>query len=184
MTTSIRLKGGGIALVDDQDAPQILNYRWYLHSVGPNRYARGYKKGNRKGGLLYMHRLVLAAAPDQEVDHINGDGLDNRRANLRICSRSQNNMNRLLKSPGKTSRFKGVYRSGSRWAAELTLNHKRYRLGRFASETEAALAYAEKAAELFGEFASEVRVPLESEHARERPDFQRSGAFRVDGGER
>jgi hypothetical protein len=86
------------------------------------------------------------------VDHINGDTLDNRRANLRVCTKSENNRNRRKLHP-TTSRFKGVYKNTKPWIALIECNGKQFVLGRFASEEEAALAYDKAAKEHFGSFA-------------------------------
>jgi hypothetical protein len=84
------------------------------------------------------------------VDHKNHDTLDNRRCNLRICTRSQNQAN-ALKRPN--SRFKGLKRAGKKWKAEIQCDKRTYSLGTFDNEIQAALAYNKKAMELFGEFA-------------------------------
>jgi hypothetical protein len=142
------------ATVDDQDRELVSGYRWYLHASGNTVYARGYKIGNRNGGLIYMHRLISGAATGFDVDHRNGNGLDNQRANLRVCSRSQNNANRhvIVSASGIT----GVHfeQWSGKWRAEIRHLGKRYRLGRFSNQQDAADAYAAKALLLFGEFAS------------------------------
>lgn len=90
-----------------------------------------------------------------DVDHINGDGLDNRRSNLRACDRSRNNANRH-RVQSKTSPIKGVHLDGhtGKWRAEIHWKGKRHTLGRYATLEAAAEAYAVKARELFGEFAN------------------------------
>jgi len=100
-----------------------------------------------------MHRAILNAPPRMDVDHINGNGLNNTRENLRLCTRSQNMMNQRLK--GGTSRFRGVswLKGGAKWHAQVRANGKRLHLGLFTDETEAAMAYDAAARELFGDFA-------------------------------
>jgi hypothetical protein len=99
-----------------------------------------------------MHREVLGD-PQGVVDHINGDTLDNRRANLRVASYSGNNRN-TRKRQGCSSRFKGVDRHRGAWRARITPpGGRQVTLGHFASELEAALAYNAHARRLFGEFA-------------------------------
>lgn len=100
-----------------------------------------------------MHRLILSAGEGDIVDHINGDGLDNRRSNLRIVTTQQNAFNQ--KHHGGSSRHKGVsYRSDTgTWRAYITMDGVRRYLGNFASEDDAALAYNNEAARLFGEYA-------------------------------
>ncbi len=87
-------------------------------------------------------------------DHINGDGLDNRRSNLRIASPSQNVMNQKKRTK-TSSKFKGCYleKSTNKWVARITVNYKNIIIGRFKDELKASFAYDEKAKELFGEFA-------------------------------
>jgi len=153
---TIVIKGGAVT-VDEADAALVLSYQWHLHKASYCVYARGYPKGNRKAGLVYMHRLLTGAPKGKDVDHRDGDGLNNRRSNIRVCSRSQNNANR--KRPhGTSSRFKGVYRDAKNhcWRVELTCDGKKHRLGRFADEKEAAKAYLDKALELFGPYAHQV----------------------------
>jgi len=107
-----------------------------------------------------MHRIITGAAKGLDVDHKNGNGLDNRLCNLRVCERSQNNANRK-RVQSKTSRFKGVHFENctQRWRAELTINGKRIRLGRFPSEEQAVAAYMKAANEHFGEYASKAEKP-------------------------
>lgn len=100
-----------------------------------------------------MHQMLLKVNRNSEIDHIDGNGLNNQKANLRECSRSQNNMNQH-KTSG-TSKYKGVYyhKLRKKWSAFITLNRKAMYLGLFSSEIEAAEAYNTKAKELFGAFA-------------------------------
>ncbi|MDD3545497.1 MAG: HNH endonuclease [Kiritimatiellae bacterium] len=104
-----------------------------------------------------LHRLILNAPRDKEVDHINGDSLDNRKANLRICDHAENLRNVKPRCNRKSSRYKGVqldkacpYRP---WRAQVTCNGKKYHVGHFATEELAAEAYNQKSEELFGVFA-------------------------------
>ena len=94
-------------------------------------------------------------APDgMEVDHINGNGLDNRKANLRLCTRAQNQMN-SIKRTGKSSIFKGVswHKNAWKWRANIKINQKDIHIGYFDTELEAAEAYDIEAIRLFGSFA-------------------------------
>ena len=101
-----------------------------------------------------MHRVVLGAQDGQQIDHINGDNLDNRRANLRFCSNAQNQYHKRPQRSG-TSMFKGVsfHKHHGKWQARITYSGHTYQLGSFADERLAAIAYDVKAHELFGEFA-------------------------------
>lgn len=146
----IKLTQGQVAIIDDEDYELISQYKWYAHRCGHTFYARTNKTKKEK---LSMHSLILAAQKGQEIDHINHNGLDNRRENLRFCTKQHNNANQI-KTRG-TSRFKGVYwnKTKKKWQAGIEFNSKGFYLGRFCSEEEAARAYDKKALELYGEFA-------------------------------
>jgi hypothetical protein len=102
-----------------------------------------------------IHRLILDAPKGTQVDHINGNGLDNRRCNLRIATHGQNQMNRRKQLKKSTSKYKGVSlnKKDGKWFAEIDYNGIHYHIGSFIDEVDAAKAYDEKARELFGEFA-------------------------------
>lgn len=138
----------------DSFQPYIDGWVWHLHKTRTGCYARGYKRGERSGGLSYMHRVFSDAQKGFDVDHKNGNGLDNRIENLRVCNRTQNNGNRR-KVKDKTSKYKGVHFDAhtGKWRAEISFEGVRYRLGRFASQEEAVQAYFKKAKELFEGFA-------------------------------
>lgn len=147
----IALTCGAVALVDDEDFERVNAYRWYLNIVNPShrvQYARS-------GTVGHMHRFLLDAPRGMDVDHINHDGLDNRRANLRLCTRADNIRNGRKHRNGKTSRFKGVSWSGwhHTWRATLMLRRRQLFLGYFANEIDAAHAYNRAAEANFGEFA-------------------------------
>lgn len=146
---TINLTKGKVALVDDADFDWLAKRKWYASQCRDRYYAYTPDRSSD----VSMHRILLKAKPGQIVDHRNGDGLDNRRHNLRLCSKSEN-MQNSRKRPG-TSQFKGVsWDSGrKKWAAFITANGKSMNLGRFKSEEDAAIAY-DVAAQLFhGEFA-------------------------------
>jgi len=105
---------------------------------------------------LYLHREILGVTePRVKVDHLNGDGLDNQRENLRACSTAQNNMNRAKRRRRSSSTYKGVcwHTRYGRFQAEIKLNGKSKFLGMFETEVDAALAYDAAAREHFGQFA-------------------------------
>ena len=145
----INIKGGVVVLIDDADYPLISGHEWQPMQSKRTTYARC-SIGNR---TVRMHRLIMAAKPGIQVDHRNGNGLDNRRENLRLATSLQNGANKRTKGPA--SGFKGVYRTdrGKRWKAIITVGYKRQHLGCFDTAQEAAAAYDKAALEQFGEFA-------------------------------
>jgi hypothetical protein len=101
-----------------------------------------------------MHRLIIGADHGSDVDHASGDGLDNRRSNLRECSRTLNSANRHVSASATGTKGVHFEEWTGRWRAEIQHQRKRYKLGRFDTQHEAATAYLNKARELFGEFAN------------------------------
>lgn len=148
----IPLTRGYVALVDDEDFAYLSQFKWHAHLTRTKVYARR-REGRGPGTAFYMHKEILKA---DEVDHQDGDGLNNRRLNLRDASHSQNMYNRAAKR-GSSSTFKGVhfYKRYQNWTAQCGGKH----LGYFATEKEAARAYNEIAAKLYGEFAKLNEVP-------------------------
>lgn len=143
-------KGGVIAattVVDADVAPSLTNRRWHLfESAGQHQYAVQITYGGGRTHFVFMHRelLGLPASRGKDgllVDHINGDGLDNRRANLREATHAQNMQNRKKHRHGR-SRFRGVTWNGSRnvWRAQVTLDKRRHNLGSYRDEEQAARA--------------------------------------------
>lgn len=145
----IPLTQGKFALVDDEDFAELSKVKWC--------FSKGYAVRSvrlEKRGTILMHREILSAKKGQECDHINMNGLDNRRANLRVCTRAENARNRP-KDRDNTTGFKGVAlekRTG-KYVAQIHILGKHYHFGTFKSAKEAALAYNEAAPKYFGEFA-------------------------------
>lgn len=153
MAKIIELTKGYIAIVDDDDFETVSNHSWCADTSMEN-YVRAYC--NIKKKIIKLHRFVLKLTDSKIiVDHINGNPLDNRKENLRICTRSQNQCNQKTWKSTKSSRYKGVsWRPDrSKWCAYISKNGKRKSLGCYHSEHEAAEAYNKKAIDLFGEFA-------------------------------
>lgn len=155
-TVKIPLSNGEFALVDAIDAEACLARNWCKTEDG---YARQTITSNGKKHSLFMHRFVLAV--DSLVDHINGNGLDNRRSNLRLATKMQNAWNCFPRDG--SSKFKGVswYSSGNKWRAQITIHKKRKHLGYFISEEDAAAAYDVEAIKHFGEYARLNLLPFQ-----------------------
>lgn len=151
MTKEIILSRGLVALVDDADYGWLMTGgKWNARGRPGNYYAaRTIWEGKKCRGQV-MHRLLLPT-PGQ-VDHINGDSLDNRRANLRPASPSQNAANRKARSDSKSG-YKGLHRVGRKWQVSLTVHGRFVQVGMFRDKEEAARAYDAAALEHFGEFA-------------------------------
>ena len=149
----ITLTNGAVTLVDNRDYAWLSQWKWSTSVSGTRFYASGQMGGEKR---KRMHRIILNAPKGMEVDHINGRTLDNRRCNLRICSRQENSRNSSV-NYNSASGYKGVTRRLDRdhdtWQARITLDGKGIYLGEFTCKVEAAKAYDRKAKELHGEFA-------------------------------
>ena len=140
-----------VALVDDADYEWLNKGKWYAQRSRQTFYA----KRLISTGYKAMHRVILGLKPGdkRQCDHIDGDGLNNQRSNLRVCTHGQNQHNR--RSYGGTSKYKGVCfeRSHRKWGAYIYVNKKNIRLGSFDLESDAARCYDGAALKYFGEFA-------------------------------
>ena len=146
----IPLTRGKHAIVDAADFAALSKYKWYAQATDGGRTF--YACRTRRGRAYAMHRQIMKPPKGMVVDHINGNGLDNRRCNLRVCTQLQNSQNSRRRRPGK-SRFRGVFPRGDKWEAKVQHNGKDNYLGLFDTEVEAAWARDAKALELAGEFA-------------------------------
>lgn len=144
--------GGGRTLINESDLKLVSEYDWCLNKKETGKrteYVRTHE------GSMKMHQLFLGEPPEgQVIDHINGDGLDNRRTNLRFCTHSENHANER-KRRGGTSVFKGVSFDSNRdkWSAKIMVNGETRNLGRFDDESAAAIAYDLAAVEIYGQYA-------------------------------
>ena len=149
-------KGRAYTVVDDADFESLNQYKW--HIVGGKYAARRLSPSKEypSGEYIYMHRQIMDTPKDRDTDHINGDGLDNRRGNLRICTTHQNLGNKG-KMSFNTSGFKGVTISKGRFIAQIGWRENGIRknkvLGIFDNPIDAAKAYDKAAKQRYGDFA-------------------------------
>ena len=156
----IPLTQGQYAIVDEADYDWLMQWKWQIlvkTDKGGRFYAQRHQriKLTKERKILLMHRVIMDAPKGMYIDHINGNGLDNRRCNLRICTPSQNAGNRR---PTRIllSGYRGVWRNkkGNRYIAIIIIHGKRTYLGCFATAEKAAEAYNKAAIMHFGEFAT------------------------------
>lgn len=155
----IPLTKGYEAIVDDEDYDSLSKFNWSVNQTKERKYAVRITTKNYKQTAVMMHRTVMNPPEKMVVDHINRDSLDNRKENLRICTRKENSVNRCA-SKGSMSKYLGVSKDKDkdngkkRWRARLQNGDKNFTSKRFYTEEEAALAYNEMAIMHHGKFAS------------------------------
>lgn len=155
---------GKMALIDDEDV-DLARFKWhaaYDRSGGLHNWyvIRSIRIAVRKRATIRLHREVLSRVIErplksyEQVDHINHNGLDNRRSNLRLASRQQNQRNRRIQGTSKSSQYKGVTwdKDAGKWRAQINIGGHHKGLGRFVSEYDAARAYDVVAKQIFGPF--------------------------------
>lgn len=148
----VALSHGYEAIVDAKDYPRVNSLKWY--AMKHPRTGKVYANTNLDGTIVGLHRFLVNALPFFDVDHRDGNTMNYRRRNLRICLRSQNMAN-IKAHKDSTSGFKGVSwrKSANKWEARIMVSGKRYELGRFKTAEEAASAYNQAALKFFGSFA-------------------------------
>lgn len=159
----ILLSQDRVALVDDSDYQWLNQWKWTLSRCRRTIYAHRYPTKDARRTMILMHRLIMGILqnPELHVDHINHDGLDNRRVNLRLATQQQNLQN-SRKYRNTRFRFKGVRkRPKHNWEAYIKVDRKFVTIGSFLTEEEAAKAYDAAARQHFGEFAC-CNFPVES----------------------
>jgi hypothetical protein len=152
----ITLSQGKYAIVDPEDFERLNKHKWYAHKIGNTFYAVRTAGPRRNRRNIWMHREIIRLPRHLVVDHINHDGMDNRKANLRPATRAQNNYNRLIiKRKGSSSKYKGIAwkKENKKWQAQIHFNGECIFLGYFKDEIKAAKAYDEAAKKYYGQFA-------------------------------
>lgn len=148
----ITLTRGLEAVVDETDAALVGQYNWCAHpAVGGLVYARTEWRADGKRTRVTMHRLLIAPDPGYVVDHIDGNGLNNRRLNLRVCLHKENLRNSASRKQNGLP--KGVNPCRHRFEARIQVDGVVHRLGTFDTPEEAAAVYREAAERLHGMFA-------------------------------
>ena len=154
----IQLTQGKVALVDDEDFEYLNQWKWYAHtSKKSNTFyaARNSLKINGRTKRIKMHTFIYDKNNSEIlIDHINNNGLDNRKSNLRICNHNQNQQNKLIYK-SNTSGYKGVFwhKAANKWGSRIGLNCKIIYLGVYKNKIDAAKSYNEAAIKFYGEFA-------------------------------
>ena len=157
----IPLTRGYFAIVDDEDFEKVNAYKWYCMTRRHHKYAAKSFRVNGVKTVLQMHRFVLNLFDSSKmIDHINGNGLDNRKENIRICTASDNAKNKILPASNKSG-FKGVcwHKRDKKFYAQIKVNNKMQYLGVFDCPIEAAKAYNIGALKHHGQFARLNTIP-------------------------
>ena len=150
----IKITQGKIVTVSDMDYEELIKFNW-SYSASTGYAVRKGRKSLNEPRTVHMHRFIMDASSKVQIDHINGNKLDNRRLNLRIASVQKNAFNRKKPKVECTSIYKGVLqrKNSEKWIARIKISNKAIHLGTFINEVDAAKAYNEAALYYFGEFA-------------------------------
>lgn len=147
----INLTQGLVAKVDDKDYQYLNQFKWFARRSGNVFYAERIVTRMGVRQEIFMHNAIMQPQKGLFVDHIDRNGINCQRHNMRICTRSQNNMNRIAWGQSK---YKGVSYNDGKIRARIRLNKKLINLGNFKTEKDAAIAYNNAAKKYFGEFAN------------------------------
>ena len=160
----VELTRGYVAVVDDEDFERIAASKWSVLLTPTSGYAvRNAPTVDGVRGMIWMHHEIMGSPTAERLDHVNGNGLDNRRCNLRQASKAENGRNRRINA-NNTSGFKGVVRHGAKWKAQTSDADGRVYLGLHETKIAAARAYDDFARSRFGSFAA-LNFPSEGERA-------------------
>jgi hypothetical protein len=168
MTKTIPLTRGKFAVVDDEDFDELSRYNWHCVTSKKSQTiyaARTATQAERMSGapkFIKMHRQITMAPPRQRIDHKDGDGLNNRRDNLRFATHQQNMFNKS-REQRSSAKYKGLARHSTGWISSIIVNDKAHHLGIFPTQWAAAIVYNTAALRYFGEFARLNAIP-------DRPD--------------
>ena len=154
MAKEIQLTQGKVAIVDDDMFDYLNQWKWHTFKQNRNNfYARRTFRINNKQKHIIMHRLIIKCE-GKIIDHISGNGLDNRACNIRVCNKSQNPINRRI-NINNLSGYKGVswFKPCQKWRAQIQYKKIVYFLGTYEKRIDAARAYNTAALKYHGEFA-------------------------------
>lgn len=149
----ICLSKGAVAIVDDDDYESLSKHKWYLHKGGAVHHRSAAEK------VIFMHRRILNPPQGMCIDHINGNKLDNRRVNLRVCTSGENSQHRIKLPHHNTSGVLGVswHKHLQKWQVRINVKKQCVCLGYFSRLQDAAQARREAEQKYFGEFAPSIR---------------------------
>lgn len=157
----IKLTQNQVTLVDDEDYVWLCKNTWYAHKYPHSYYAErhGRKKVDKHNRILKMHKEIWifhnsTIPTGYTIDHINNNGLDNQKENLRLATYQQNSFNRRA-NKNSSSKYKGIsyYKNTNKWRAQIKHNGKLIHLGLFDNEIDAAKVYDKEALKLYKEYA-------------------------------
>lgn len=147
----VSLTRGFVAIIDLADVQLVAGFRWTTQTGGGGH---AYAARSEHGRCVLMHRQLLEARPGMQVDHRDGDGLNNRRNNIRLCTPSENMANKIVERRNKLG-LKGVHQSRGRYRATIKPQGRTIDLGSYNTPEEAAAAYRGAARILWGRFSKE-----------------------------
>jgi len=152
----IQLTQGKVAIVDDEDYQMVNQFKWYALKNGNTFYARRVVPVNGRQKTVHMHQFIIGDTPKKsDIDHKDGNGCNNQKLNLRICTHQENMMNQKKPDKNCTSIYKGVcwHKRDNKWQSRIQIDGKLIHIGYFMDESDAARAYDKAAKHHFKEFA-------------------------------